>query len=238
MDNQAAIRRTGLLVWAMLALPASAGVLEWTTLSEAASGPPYPTTGSVQFSLLDGTLLPAVQRSRIQVGLDSVLCDGSVMPAALLGGSSGGAGGLAGPRGSLDFSIGGPVVSDLNTEMLIQAFGDGSVRQGTVMQDFHFNQGAFDLEFDVVDGDGSVRKLAWYGSIAPGQPFRIGKAGATMMGDGSVRLYLDLLRLPGDQIPGDPVVAMSMTAALVPEPATVLLLGVSGLWLRRRARGG
>jgi hypothetical protein len=217
------------------AASASAGALEWNTLLETASGPPYPTTGSVQFGLGEGLLLPAVQRSRIQVGLDSVFGDGSVMPATLLGGDSG-AGGAAGPRASLSLSLGGPIASNLNMDLLIAAFGDGSVRQGAVLQDFHFNQGAFDLMFDVFEADGSVHKHAWHGSIASGQPFGIGKGAAIALGDGSVRLLLDLNRLPGNQILSEPVVAMSMTAALVPEQATVLLLGLGALLLRRRTR--
>lgn len=235
MKARAVTRLIGLVTALLPAATVSAGALEWNTLFEAASGPPYPTTGSVQFGLREGLLLPAVQRSRIEVGLDSVLGDGSVMPAALLGGDNG-AGGLTGPHGSLSLSIGGPVVTELNMEILIAAFGDGSVRQGAVMQDFHFNQGAFDLMFDVVDADGSVHKHAWHGGIASGQPFGVGKGAAMVLGDGSVRLYLGILKLPGNQLLDEPVVGMSMAAALVPEPATLLLLSLSGLWLRRRAR--
>ena len=132
---------TGLLCLAASWVPAtsaSAAAMEWNTLFEAASGPLYPSSGHVEFGLREGLLLPAVQRSLIQVGLENVICDGSVMPAAILGGDNGGGAGI-GPRASLNLSVGDAVGETLTVDVLIEAFGNGSVRQGAVMQDFHFN---------------------------------------------------------------------------------------------------
>jgi hypothetical protein len=231
---------TGLLCLAASWVPvasAAAAAMEWNTLFEAASGPPYPSSGRVEFGLREGLLLPAVQRSQIKVGLENVLGDGSVMPAALLGGDNGGGAGI-GPLASLNFSVGDAVGESLNIDILIEAFGDGSVRQGAVMQDFHFNTAGFSLMFDVIPGDGSVHKHVWLGNIASAQPLAFVDAEATVLGDGSVRLLLGLNRLPGNQILSEPVVAMSLSADFVPEPATAVLLGIGSVLLpgRRRER--
>jgi len=229
---------TGLLCLAASWVPAtsaSAAAMEWNTLFEAASGPLYPSSGHVEFGLREGLLLPAVQRSLIQVGLENVICDGSVMPAAILGGDNGGGAGI-GPRASLNLSVGDAVGETLTVDVLIEAFGNGSVRQGAVMQDFHFNGAGFSLMFDVIPGDGSVHKHVWLGNIASAQPFEFGNASAAVLGDGSVRLLLGLSRLPGNQILSEPVVAMSMSADFVPEPATAVLLGIGAVLLRSRWR--
>lgn len=232
-------RIVGLLCLAASCMPVtsvSAAAMEWNTLFEAASGPPYPSSGRVEFGLREGLLLPAVQRSLIQVGLENVICDGSVMPAAMLGGDNGDGAGI-GPRASLAFSVGDAVGETLNIDILIEAFGDGSVRQGAVMQDFHFNTGAFSLMFDVMPGDGSVHKHIWLGNIVSFQPLELVNADAAVLGDGSVRLLLGLNRLPGNQILSEPVMAMSMSADFVPEPATAMLMGVASLLLRGRRKG-
>ncbi len=233
MRNHAIVCLLGFAASWVAAASASAGAMEWNTLFEAASGPPYPSSGRVQFGLREGVLLPAVQRSLIQVGLTNVLGDGSVMPAAILGGDNG-AGAGVGPRASLNFSVDDAVAGNLNIDILIEAFGDGSVRQGAVMQDFHFHTAGFSLMFDVIPGDGSVHKHVWLGDIASFQPLELVDADATVLGDGSVRLLLGLNRLPGNQTLSEPVMTMSMSADLVPEPATVMLLGLSTLLLRAR----
>lgn len=222
--------RAALLVapWALVT-SATAGNLPWNTLSEAAHGPDYPTSGRVRFSVGEA-LLPAVQRSQIEIGLNNVLCDGSVVPAGLLGGDDGSA-------AALHFSVGSPTASNLIVDMPIAAFGDGSVRRRAVMQDFHFNTAAFDLNFDVLLGDGSVHRHAWRGVISSAQPFEFINADVAVLGDGSVRLLLDLHRLPGNQILTEPVVAMTLSANLVPEPTTALLLALGALAFHRRRRG-
>lgn len=102
--------------------------------------------------------------------------------------------------------------------------------------DFHFNTASFDLNFDILPGSGVVHRHAWHGNIASAQPFEIGSAAATVLGDGSVRLLLGLNRLAGSQILTAPVIEMSMSADLVPEPVTGLLLALGG-WTVRRRRG-
>src|SRR3972149_1855963 len=79
-----------------------------------------------------------------------------------------GAGAMPGPQAGLQARIETPAQTGLNMDLLIEAFGDGSVRQGAVMQDFHFNASSFDLAFDVLPGDGSVHKHAWHGQVAAG----------------------------------------------------------------------
>ncbi len=211
--------------WAVAA-PATAGSLPWSPLFEAASGPPYPTGSRVEFSVGEA-FLPAVQRSLIKIGLDNVLADGQVAAAGLLGGNNG-------ALASLDFSVADPAESNLAVDLLIEAFGDGSVRQGAVMQDFHFNTASFDLAFDILLDDGIVHRHAWRGDIASAQPFGFESASAAVLGDGSVRLLLGMNRLPGNQILAAPVIEMSMSADLVPEPVTALLLTLGGLVVLRR----
>jgi hypothetical protein len=135
---------------------------------------------------------------------------------------------------SLNFSVGDVVGENLNIDILIEAFGDGSVRQGAVMQDSHFNTAGFSLVFDVIPGDGSVHKHVWLGNIASAQPLEFVDAEAAVLGDGSVRLLLGLNRLPGSQILSEPVMAMSMSADFVPEPATAMLLGMGVFLLQGR----
>ena len=217
-----------------VASTASAVQLQWKTLFEAVSGPPYPSAQRVQFEVYGGEFLPAVQHSFIHVGLGAALADGAVAQSSLLGGDNG-AGGITGPQAGLQARIETPAQTGLNMDLLIEAFGDGSVRQGAVMQDFHFNASSFDLAFDVLPGDGSVHKHAWHGQVAAGQNLEFGGAGAEVLGDGSVRLFFGLIGPPGGHVPDAPVVEMAMLTTLVPEPAAGLLLALgAAVGLHRR----
>lgn len=235
MSTRYFMRLSVCLLTLMLGGSASAATLGWKTLTEGASGPPYPSENQITFSLREGLLLPAVQRSIIAINLENILCDGSVRPASLIAGDDG-TNGNPGARGAINLLLGDGSVNQGVTGGMLVAFGDGSVRQTARMQDFHFLPGGFEVSFDIIEGGGALQRHLWKGSIGGNQPFEFERIDAAVLGDGSVRLLFGLKKIAGDLLPASPVITMGMEAMLVPEPAGLALLAVSSLLLRRRGR--
>ena len=203
-----------------------------------AFGPPYPTEGHASFGLLtgEGDLLPAVQHSELQIKINEALCDGSVKPASLTGSDNGG--GREGSMGYLNFLLGEAFAASargsLNFGFLLPA---SMTEQGTSIVDFSWGENFFDVFAEVtLLGDGSVRKYNIHGDIGDAQPVKFTDVVAS---PGSVNIAFDLA-LTGAGAPqtDNPLVTMTLTGEVVPEPAAAMLLMLAAGFvpLRRRHR--
>lgn len=214
--------------WASAAQP-----LSWDVLGGPASGPPYPTASNTAVGVYrEGLLLPAVQRSLLLFSIQELLCDGSVRPSEL-GGQDNGVGDQPGTDVDLNFAIDFDIDLQASTRLLIESLmPDGKNGLPTEIRGFSWGESSFDVHFDQLLGDGSVHGITLHGEIAPDQPFAFSSFSAS---PGSVVIDFGLERLPGDHTLDEPIVVMSLTGEVVPEPATALLLvGGGSLLLRRR----
>jgi hypothetical protein len=215
--------------------PAAGAALQWNVLDATASGPPYPSASAVSIGVFGpASFLPAVQLSRLTLAIDEVTCDGSVRPAALTGRGSG-VGDLPGPDMALTLVINAAIDTTSSTQLLIKSFTpDGSTELPVRIQDFSWNASSFDVKFNELMGDGSVHKQDLHGVIAGTQPFAFRDASAL---PGSVLLSFTLGRTGSGQALDQPIVTMSLTGELVPEPATAMLVlgGSTLLWRRFRS---
>lgn len=230
------LRWSAVLVVAACPGAVFAQALMFDTFDSSAGGPPYPSTTAVRFGVFhsDG-VLPAVQKSMLEISLQQLLVDTVERPAMLFG-SDNGAGVPLGDQAGLDLGLGVDIDIAASAQLMIKSYAPGGKDPlPTEIYGFSWGESSFSVDFGELLGDGSVNIQRLEGQIARAQDFHFKSFAVT---PGSVLVDFSLARIGPNSEPDEPVVTMTLTGRLVPEPASALLmLGGLGLLSRRGRRG-